>query len=105
MARQRFHRRAQHESETVDEYVAALGVLVADCNFGSLTDRMLRDQPVSKTTNKHLCDRLLYEGSSLMLLQAIMLANLYEQAVSQANEFRDDGSVHHVKKIKGFHHS
>lgn len=74
VARQRFSHRAQH-GEKLDEHMAALRVLTADCNFGSFNDEMLRDQLVSKTTNNNLRDLLLCEGSSLTLSQSITLAN------------------------------
>lgn len=102
VAQQRFSHHAEHKSEAVDEYMAALWVLIADCNFGSLIDEMQRAQLVSKTTRTCLREWLLFDGPSLTLSQAVTLADQYEQAVSQANEFCNDTSVQHVKERKSF---
>lgn len=59
-------------------------------------------QLISETTNTCLRERLLFEVPSLMLSQAVTLADQYEQAVSQANEFCNDTSIHHVKERKSF---
>ena len=44
--RYNFNRRVQEESESVDSFVAALRTLAKTCNYGTLTDTLIRDRMV-----------------------------------------------------------
>ena len=45
-----FRQRAQLPGESVRQYVFNLRTLAATCKFGDLTDEMIRDQLIEKTT-------------------------------------------------------
>ena len=45
--------------ESVREYVTALHELVANCNFGQVSDELIRDQLIEKTNNPRVRERLL----------------------------------------------
>ena len=49
-----FRQRRQSPSETTAEYVAALRGLTANCQFGSLTGELIRDQVVEWTVHPRL---------------------------------------------------
>jgi len=47
--RYKFRQRYQGNGEPVQQYVASLSELAATCNFGILTDELIRDQLREKT--------------------------------------------------------
>lgn len=57
-----FFIRNQHEGETFDTYITDLKRLSADCNFGDLKERLIRDRVVAGIIDKRLKDRLLRES-------------------------------------------
>ena len=81
--RYRFRQRAQHEGESVDEYVSALRALAASCSFGSLTDEMIRYQLVEKTSTDRIRERLLLEPT-LTLTSALTLSRQMEAALRES---------------------
>ena len=56
--RARFNKRDQRESESAEEYVAALYELVETCEYGTLKDEMLRDRLVVGIRDSALSDKL-----------------------------------------------
>lgn len=96
-ARHRFRQRTQAPGETAADYVTALRSLVGACNFGDLTDDMIRDQLIEKTTSGYLRERLLLE-ESLTLSKALTIAKQHDQATNEARELaQNDLQVHRVK--------
>ena len=79
---ERFHfrQRAQLPGESVRHYVFALRTLAATCKFGALTDEMIRDQLIEKTTLSQIRNRLLMEAERLTLGNALALAIRVEEA-------------------------
>lgn len=71
--RNKFCQRAQRLSEPIVQYVAALRELLVNCEFGALTDDMIRDQIVEKTCTPRILERLLLE-TDLTLQKAITIA-------------------------------
>ena len=70
--------------ESVREYVTALHEFVANCNFGQLSDELIRDQLIEKTNNSRVRERLLMEPDTLTLEKAITLTSRIEVAVSES---------------------
>ena len=68
--------------ESVREYVTALHELLANCNFGQLSDELIRDQLIEKTNNPRVRERLLMEPDTLTLEKAITLTSCIEVAVN-----------------------
>ena len=81
---ERFRQRAQRPGESVREYITALHELVANCNFGQLSDELIRDQLIEKTNNPRVRERLLMEPDTLTLEKAIALASRIEVAVNES---------------------
>lgn len=57
-----FFTRDQYEGETFDVYLTELRKVSADCNFGDLRDRLIRDRIGAGISNKILKDRFLRES-------------------------------------------
>ena len=72
-----FNKRDQAEGESIDTYVAALRSLSKTCNYGALTDNLIRDRMVVGILDKGIRKKLLQE-SKLTLQSRI--------DVSRANE-------------------
>ena len=49
--RAKFNRRNQLPGETVEQYISELYALVETCEYGNLTEEMLRDRIVAPTGN------------------------------------------------------
>ncbi|KAJ8034400.1 hypothetical protein HOLleu_21220 [Holothuria leucospilota] len=81
--RYRFRQRAQKTGETIDCYVASLRELSKTCDFGPMTDEMIRDQIIEKTATPRVRERLLME-KDLKLNGAIETAKCIENAMKEA---------------------
>ena len=58
----------------IKQYIVLLTKLAATCNFGALTDKMIRDQIIEKITIPRIRECLLMEDDSLTLDKATTLA-------------------------------
>jgi len=56
--RAKFNQRCQEEGETVDTFITALHLLAEHCNFGTLTDEMIRDRIVVGLLDAKLSEKL-----------------------------------------------
>ena len=72
-----FQTRRQSPTETVDQFVTDLRVKASSCNFGPLTDSMLRDQVVSGIRSNQVRERLLREPD-LTLAKAVKFCRCTE---------------------------
>ena len=79
-----FRQRAQRPRESVREYITALHELVANCNFGQLSDELIRDQLIEKTNNPRVRERLLMKPDTLTLDKVITLTSRIEVAVNES---------------------
>ena len=57
--------RDQGNGEPVQQCAASLSELAATCNFGVLTDELIRDQLIEKTSIPRIRERLLMEDEQL----------------------------------------
>lgn len=57
----RFGRRLQLPGESISSYITALPELVTTCEYGNLSDEMIRDQLLAKTNCERTTERLLME--------------------------------------------
>ena len=87
--RYRFGQREQHAGESIDNYVAALRELGKTCNFGNMTEEMIRDHEVEKTNSSHIRERLLME-INLTLTLAIEVARCIENGLEEAKVLSGD---------------
>ena len=81
-SRYKFHKRVQAESETVEQFVTDLKLLVRDCSFKE-PDKMIRDRIVFATNSRKIREKLINEGKELTLDKAIDIARTYEMSQSQ----------------------
>ena len=54
----KFNQRVQESDETVDSFITALYRLVETCNYGELTDEMIRDRIVMGIHDNLVAERL-----------------------------------------------
>ena len=59
----KFKKRSQLPDENVEEFITSLYNLAADCNFGQLKDRLIRDRIVVRIRDASLSERLYVNGS------------------------------------------
>ena len=83
-----FHSTNQGETETIDQYVTKLRELASTCNFGTLTEEMIRDRIVLGTNNAGLQGRLLRE-SKLTLKSAVDMCRSSEASQKQQQKLRN----------------
>ena len=57
-----FNKRDQAADESIDTYVAALRSLAKTCNYGALTDNLIRDRMVVGILDKGIRKKLLQES-------------------------------------------
>ncbi len=62
----------------------ALTELASTCKFGFLTDELIRDQLIEKTTVQRIRERFLMEPDTLPLERAVTLSAQIEEAIAEA---------------------
>ena len=72
MERYKFNKRAQGETESVDQYITELRLSAKNCRFGDLQDELNRDRIICGINSERLQARLLKE-ETLTLEKAISL--------------------------------
>ena len=97
-SRYKFHKRVQAESETVEQFVTDLRLLVRDCSFKE-PNEMIRDRIVFGTNSRKIREKLINEGKELTLDKAIDIARTYEMSHSQMKSMEaGDEAVHSVNR-------
>ena len=99
--RHMFFTRAQGKNESIDAYVTDLKNKAKDCEFGLLTDSLIRDRIVCGVDNAHVRARLLREPE-LTLAKAVDIcrANEATQSHMKALNEESDIAVNKVAKAK-----
>ena len=59
----KFNKRSQLPDEPVEQFITSLHNLAADCNFGELKDKLIRDRIVVRIRDASLLERLYVNGS------------------------------------------
>ncbi len=95
--RHKFNTRFQGKDETVDEYITDLKTIAKRCNFGTLTDELVRDRIVCGTNSESVKVRLL-RSEDLTLEKAVTVCKAEEESLKQIRHLGQDTSVHSVKK-------
>ncbi|XP_006821806.1 uncharacterized protein LOC102801680 [Saccoglossus kowalevskii] len=90
LERHRFRQRGQRPGESISSYAATLNEHAAKCNFGTLTDEMIRDQLIEKTHTPRIRERLLMEPDTLTLHKATTLAEQIENSLSDSHVIASD---------------
>ena len=96
--RYKFHKRVQAESETVEQFVTDLKLLVWECSFKK-PNEMICDRIVFGTNSLKIRGKLINEGKDLILDKAMDIARTYEISQSQMKSIEGgDEVVHCVKR-------
>ena len=102
--RAKFNQRRQEEGETVDTFITALHALAQNCNFGTLTEEMIRDRIVVGLLDAKLSEKLQL-NPELTLPKAVNQARQSEAVKKQQtlmrNDFKDStGTKNEVDAVK-----
>ena len=102
--RAKFNQRRQEDGETVDTFITALHALAEHCNFGTLTDEMIRDRIVVDLLDAKLSEKLQLDPE-LTLPKAINQARQSEAVKKQQTLMRNDfkestGTKNEVDAVK-----
>ncbi len=81
-ARYKFHEKTQRDSESFDQFVTELRLLVKDCNYPN-GDEMVRDRIVFGISSPRVREKLLCYGPNLTLENAIDIARSHELSQQQ----------------------
>ncbi|XP_022777842.1 uncharacterized protein LOC111319309 [Stylophora pistillata] len=84
-----FNRRDQEANESVDVLVTALQKLAKTCNYGSLTNSLIRDRMVVGINDNSACKKLL-QTSKLTLGQCIDICRSLQTSARQLKEMNQE---------------
>ncbi|KAJ1170213.1 hypothetical protein NDU88_002094 [Pleurodeles waltl] len=88
--RHTFFARSQGKSESVGNFVAALRTLARTCDFGDITESLIRGQLVHCTNNKRVQEKLLTKNSDLR--EAIVIVEGMQSTSNWIKEMNDHES-------------
>ena len=96
-----FNTRMQATGETIDNYVTELKLQAKHCEFGSLTNELIRDRIVVGVKDDTVRSRLLRE-SALTLQKTVDICRAAEVSSSQISALKSsETSIHGLEKRKG----
>ncbi|KAJ1124082.1 hypothetical protein NDU88_002544 [Pleurodeles waltl] len=75
----KFYTRTQQLEETFDEFLTALCGISMHCNFGAITDKMIRDQIIARVNSRRIQEQLWMMGDP-KLQDVINTAKALEQS-------------------------
>jgi len=94
-----FNKRDQAAEESIDTYIAALRSLAKTCNYGALTDNLIRDRMVVGILDKGIRKKLLQE-SKLILQSCIDICRANECTKQQLQKMDQPEEVNALDKKK-----
>ena len=97
--RHKFFTRNQESGETFDKYLTELRLLEKTCDFGTLSDSLLRDRIVCGLSNSTLRERLLREPN-LNLRQCIDICRASELSKERNKSLNNTDSVSRINSRK-----
>ena len=86
----KFNKRSQLPDEPVEQFITSLYNLAADCNFGELKDRLIRDKIVVRIRDASLSERLYVNGSEMTLKKAKTVVQQTEAVREQQVTIKGD---------------
>ena len=99
-ARYKFYLRVQQASESFEQFLTELKLLVKDCGYAD-PDEMVRDRVVIGCYSSTARDKLIHEGSDLTLEKAIDIARKEEISQAQLDTMATENpSINSVKTKK-----
>lgn len=97
--RYNFFTRSQSQDESLDKYLTELRTLAATCNFGVITDSLIRDRIVCGTWDSHLRESLLRE-TDLSLDKCVQIGRAAELSRQRVKviEVQSSATIHTVTR-------
>ena len=97
-----FSRRRQEQNERFDDFVTALRILVKDCGYGTMENRMLRDAIVLRSRHPTVMEKCFDKGEELTLDMAINIGRNYEMSQESIRVvgIDEDKKVNAVRNFK-----
>lgn len=95
----KFNTRIQTPEESFDDFVTDLRKIAANCEFGNLRDRLIKDRIVSGVQNKRVMERLLREPD-ITLDRAIEVCKAAEEAELNIKALVDQTKSLEVQEIQ-----
>lgn len=92
IARHKLRQRKQKQSESFDNFVKDLRLILLDCEYSN-PDDILIDAIIEGVYEKKLQEKLLYQGEELTLAKALTIGQQYELAQKQIKIVRDENSA------------
>ena len=87
----------RNQPEPISSYVASLRILANKCEFGTLTDELIRDRIVCGIHSDRVRKHLLYE-SKLTLESAVTICKSNEQSEQNQKLLNKESDVHALHK-------
>lgn len=92
-----FNKRDQESHEQIDAYVSALRVLAKTCNYGQLTDSLIRDRIILGIRDNAARKRLL-QTQKLTLKHTVDIVRSFEVAAQQLKEISPQEEIRQVRR-------
>ena len=90
-------------SSPVDHFVAELRTKAKNCNFGELTDRLIRDKIIFTITDNSLKTRVMREQEDLKLKKLVDICRAHEMAQGQMKDMETTNTkINKVKSAKKY---
>ena len=95
-----FNRRKQEANERFDNFVTALKILVKNCGYEAMEDRMVRDAIVLRAHHPAVREKCLDMGDDLTLEKSVSIGQNHEITLEtqKAIEGDEDAKVHTVRE-------
>ena len=90
--RHKFFTRSQHVGESIEQFANALRTLTKTCDFGTITDSLIRDRLICGVADKNLRERLL-RREDLTLAKALTMGRISEETSSGMKTLTSADSV------------
>ena len=92
-----FNKRDQEQHEAIDAYVAALRVLAKTCNYGQLTDSLIRDRIILGIRDNAARKKLL-QTQKLTLKHTVDIVRSFEVAAQQLKQISPQEEIRQVNR-------
>lgn len=99
--RHKFNTKYQMKSQSIDQYVTELRLITRNCEFGNLTEELIRDRIVCGTNSEQVKLRLLREDK-LTLKSALSICRAEEESKKQMKNLNEESAsdVHSLRQKK-----
>lgn len=97
-SRYKFHKKVQSGNEPFEQFLTDLKLLVKDCRYAE-PDEMVRYRIVIGCNSKKVREKLIQEGSELLLEKATEIALTVEMSQKQLKTMEEENNKFHAIKV------